>query len=251
MDTHQLIDLAKQFVDYFLHLDVHLDAAVKQYGTLIYAILTGIIFCETGLVVTPILPGDSLLFAAGAIGARGGGLNPIYLTGMLMVAAVLGDTVNYGVGKFFSPWIVKTLGDKIIKKEHLDRTHAFFEKYGGKTIILARFVPIIRTFAPFVAGAGAMTYTRFFFYNIIGGVAWVFIGIYSGYFFGNIAWVKAHFSIVLLVIVVLSLMPGLYEFLSIRYHSSGPRCLAYGCGYRNSRKSVQCEKCGQPLRRGV
>lgn len=194
-----------QVLDFFLHLDVHLVQITAEYGVWTYAILFLIIFAETGLVITPFLPGDSLLFAAGAIAALGS-LNPILLAGLLLAAAILGDTVNYWIGNWVGP---KAFSGEVrfLKKEYLDRTHAFYERHGGKTIILARFVPIIRTFAPFVAGVGAMTYSRFFLYNVVGAAVWVGLFIPVGYFFGNLPQVKENFSLVILGIIVLSVLP--------------------------------------------
>ena len=205
------MDLLAKFVDLFLHLDRHLTELVSQYGTWTYGILFAIVFAETGLVVTPFLPGDSLLFAAGAIAALGP-LDPWLLTGLLIGAAVLGDTVNYAVGKWVGP---KAFSGhyRWLRKDYLDRTHAFFERHGGKTIILARFVPIIRTFAPFVAGIGTMTYRRFLAYNVIGAVVWVGLFVGAGYFFGNLPRVKQNFSLVILGIIVLSVAPIAIELL--------------------------------------
>jgi len=198
-----------QVLDFFLHLDVHLVQITAEYGVWTYAILFLIIFAETGLVITPFLPGDSLLFAAGAIAALGS-LNPILLAGLLLAAAILGDTVNYWIGKWVGP---KAFSGEVrfLKKEYLDRTHAFYERHGGKTIILARFVPIVRTFAPFVAGVGAMTYSRFFLYNVVGAAVWVGLFIPVGYFFGNLPQVKENFSLVILGIIVLSVLPIAFE----------------------------------------
>lgn len=200
--------------DVFLHLDKHLDKIVGQYGATTYAILFVIIFCETGLVVTPFLPGDSLLFAAGSIAALGS-LDPVWLFVFLSVAAIAGDTVNYWIGAWVGPKAFS--GEfRFLKKEHLERTHAFFEKYGGKTIIIARFVPIVRTFAPFVAGIGAMNYAKFIIYNIVGGVAWVALFVFGGYWFGNQKFVKDHFSLVVIAIIILSVMPMVVEYLRAR-----------------------------------
>ncbi|MDZ4675803.1 MAG: DedA family protein [Gemmatimonadota bacterium] len=200
-----------QFLDFFLHLDTHLIQITAEYGAWTYAILFLIIFCETGLVVTPFLPGDSLLFAAGAIAALGS-LDPIWLGLLLAVAAILGDTVNYWIGAWIGPRAFS--GEiRFLKKAYLDRTHAFYERHGGKTIILARFVPIVRTFAPFVAGVGAMTYSKFFLYNVVGAVVWVGIFIPVGYFFGNLPQVKENFSLVILGIIVLSVLPIVVEVL--------------------------------------
>lgn len=205
-----MIDLLRQFVDYFIHLDRHLTELVTQYGTWTYGILFAIVFAETGLVVLPLLPGDSLLFAAGALSALGA-LDPWFLSGLLIAAAILGDTVNYHVGKWIGP---RAFSGEIrwLRKDYLDRTHAFFERHGGKTIILARFVPIVRTFAPFVAGVGTMTYRNFIVYNVVGAVAWVGLFVPLGYFFGNIPAVKRNFSLVILGIIFLSVLPIVIEF---------------------------------------
>jgi membrane-associated protein len=204
------MDFLYSIIDVFLHLDKHLDQVMLEYGTWTYLILVLIIFCETGLVVTPFLPGDSLLFAAGAIAGRGT-LDPWLLFGLLTTAAIVGDNVNYWVGRFLGPRVLTNENSRIFKKAYLDKTHAYFEKYGGKTIIIARFVPIIRTFAPFVAGLGCMTYSRFMSYNVIGGVAWVLICVLAGYFFGNLPFVKQNFSLVILAIIVISVMPAVFE----------------------------------------
>lgn len=197
--------MLRQFIDLFLHLDRHLTELVAQYGTWTYAILFLIVFAETGFVLTPFLPGDSLLFAAGAIAALGP-LDPWFLGLLLIAAAIIGDTVNYLVGKWVGPKAFS--GDvKWLRKDYMDRTHAFFERHGGKTIILARFVPIVRTFAPFVAGVGTMTYRRFLAYNVVGAVLWVTLFVGAGYFFGNLPQVKKNFSLVILGIIVLSVLP--------------------------------------------
>lgn len=200
------MELIKHFIDIFLHLDVHLNAVIQEYGILTYLLLYLIVFCETGLVVTPILPGDSLLFAAGTFAASGS-LHLSTLLILLSLAAIAGDTVNYWIGNFLGP---KVFG-RFLNQEYLHRTEQFYEKYGAKTIILARFVPIIRTFAPFVAGIGKMNYVRFISYNVIGGVAWVFICVFSGYFFGNIPIVQKNFTLVILAIIFISILPGLIE----------------------------------------
>lgn len=200
-----------------LHLDVHLDAIIQQCGPWTYALLFGIVFCETGLVVTPFLPGDSLLFAAGTFAARGA-LSAWGLFGLLTAAAVLGDTVNYWVGYAVGPRVFTQRHTRFCKREHLDRAHRFYERHGGKTIVIARFLPILRTFAPFVAGIGRMTYARFIAYNIGGGALWVALFVFGGYAFGNLPVVRDHFSLVILGIVVLSLLPGLLEFLRHRRH---------------------------------
>ncbi len=206
------METIKFLVDLVLHLDVHLNELIIQYGTLVYVFLFVIIFCETGLVFTPFLPGDSLIFAAGTFAAKGA-FNENYLFLILAAAAVLGDTVNYWIGHLIGPKIFHKENVRFLKREYLERTHRFYEKYGGKTIIIARFVPIVRTFAPFVAGIGSMTYTKFIPYNIIGGLAWVSLFVYGGYFFGNIDLVKNNFSIVILVIIFISLIPGLIEYI--------------------------------------
>jgi membrane-associated protein len=211
--TH--VELLKEFIDFFLHLDVHLQSIIQEYGGWTYLLLFLIIFCETGLVVTPILPGDSLLFAAGAL-AAGGGLSVVWLFALLSVAAVLGDAVNYAIGHFMGPKVFSRRDSRFLKKEYLDRTHQFYEKYGGKTIIIARFVPIVRTFAPFVAGIGSMTYWRFASYNIVGGVVWIAVCLFAGYVFGNLPIVKDNFTLVILAIIFISILPGLIEWLRQR-----------------------------------
>ena len=209
------MDFVYWLVDFFLHLDKHLAEVIASYGGYTYALLFVIVFLETGLVVTPILPGDSLLFAAGTFAALGS-LNVWAVVGLLCVAAVLGDTVNYGIGKYLGPKVFHFPKSRFFNPEHLRKTHAFYEKYGGKTIIIARFVPIVRTFAPFVAGIGAMTYPTFIAYNVIGGVAWVFVCVFAGYFFGNLPIVKNNFSLVILAIVVISIMPAVVEYIRHR-----------------------------------
>jgi membrane-associated protein len=201
----------KSFVDIFLHLDAHMREVLVQYGGWTYAILFLIIFCETGLVVTPFLPGDSLLFAAGSFAALGD-FNPWGLGALLIVAAILGDMVNYSCGRYFGSKLFKP-DARILKTSHLDRTYAFYERYGSKTIVLARFVPIVRTFAPFVAGMGGMRYAHFFLYNVLGAFLWVVICMAAGYGFGNIPAVKEHFSLVVLGIIALSILPMGIEML--------------------------------------
>jgi membrane-associated protein len=205
------MEWVKQFVDLFLHLDTHLSQVIAQYGTWTYLILFLIVFCETGLVITPFLPGDSLLFAAGTFAALGD-LDVRLMILLLVVAAIVGDTVNYWVGAAIGPRAFQG-NHRFLKKEHLDRTHAFYEKHGGKTIILARFVPIIRTFAPFVAGVGVMSYGRFLTYNVVGAVLWVGLLVLAGFFFGNIPVVRENFTIVILAIVAVSVMPIAVETL--------------------------------------
>lgn len=196
-------------VDVFLHVDVYLGDIINDYGMWTYAILFLIIFCETGLVVTPFLPGDSLLFAAGALSATTT-MNPVILFMLLLVAAIIGDSLNYAIGNYVGTRIFKD-DAKILKTSHLRRTERFYEKYGGKTIFIARFVPIVRTYAPFVAGAAHMRYPYFFFYNCVGALAWVGGFIFLGYFFGNLPLVRENFSLVVLVIIALSVMPIVYE----------------------------------------
>jgi membrane-associated protein len=206
------METIKFLIDLFLHLDKYMNQVITQYGVWTYGLLFFVIFMETGFVVTPFLPGDSLLFAAGTFAALGS-LNIWLLIGLLIVAAVGGDTVNY--------WIGHKLGDrayntKWIKKEYLDRTHAFFEKHGGKTIVLARFVPIVRTFAPFVAGMGRMSYSYFFSYNVVGGIVWVLLFTLAGFFFGNIPFVQKNFEFVIIAIVLISVLPAVWEALKAR-----------------------------------
>ena len=202
------MEFFRETLDFFLHLDRHLTTLTAQYGTWTYAILAAIVFCETGLVVTPFLPGDSLLFAAGAIAALGS-LDPLVLNLLLFVAVLTGDNVNYWVGRFVGPRAF-TGEVRFFRREHLERTHAFFERHGGRTIVLARFVPIVRTFTPFVAGIGAMSYPRFLAYSIGGGAFWVTAFIWAGYFFGNLPAVRANFSIVILSIIIVSVLPIAY-----------------------------------------
>lgn len=203
------METVRHLIDVILHLNRHLAELVGEYGVWVYAILFLIVFCETGLVVTPFLPGDSLLFAVGALSATGG-LNLGLCIGLLLVAAILGDTVNYAIGKYAGEGLQRRF-PRLVRKDHLDRTHAFFEKYGGKTIIIARFVPIVRTFAPFVAGAGEMSYGRFMQYNVIGAVLWVVLCTMAGYFFGNLPFVQNNFSAVILGIIVVSVLPAVVE----------------------------------------
>ena len=201
--------------DLLVHLDRHLADLLQQYGAWIYLLLFMIIFCETGLVVTPFLPGDSLLFVAGALAAAGG--MDVHLLAMLLTAAaVLGNTVNYSVGHFLGPRVFHWEQSRFFNRKALDRTHAFYEKHGGKTIVITRFVPILRTFAPFVAGIARMTYLHFTAYNVAGALAWVLSLVYSGYWFGNVPWIKQNLSWVILGIIVLSLMPLAIAYLRHR-----------------------------------
>ena len=208
------MEVIKLLIDFILHMDVHLNEIISNYGAWTYGILFFVIFMETGFVVTPFLPGDSLLFAAGTFAALGS-LNPFYLFLLLTVAAILGDTVNYSIGKYIGPRAFS--GDiKFLKQEHLDKTQEFYKKHGGKAIILARFIPIIRTFAPFVAGIGTMKYRKFIAYNVIGGIAWVAIFTFLGYFFGNIEFVKKNFELVIFAIIFISFIPPVLEVLKAR-----------------------------------
>jgi membrane-associated protein len=200
-----------------LHIDEHLEYIVNTYHLWTYAIIFLIIFCETGLVVTPFLPGDSLIFAAGAIAAREGIAIDVHLLALvLFAAAVIGDTCNYEIGRFFGQKLFSNPNSKIFKQEYLEKTHNFYRKYGGKTIIIARFVPIVRTFAPFVAGMGKMHYTYFISYNVIGGAAWVAIFCYVGYFFGNVAFVQQHFGLIAIAIIIISVLPAIIEVIRER-----------------------------------
>jgi membrane-associated protein len=201
-----------QAVDIFLHLDKHLEAVVQQYGMWVYAILFAIIFVETGLVVMPFLPGDSLLFVCGAIAAIGGLSLPVLIV-LLIVAAVLGDAVNYSVGKYFGPRVWSWEQSRFFNRSAFDRTHAFYEKHGAITIIVARFLPFVRTFAPFVAGVAAMTYAKFALYNVVGAVLWICSLTILGYYVGNLPWVKANFSLVALSLIIIPGLPALYELL--------------------------------------
>jgi membrane-associated protein len=206
------MDFIPNVLDFILHLDKHLFDLCTQYGAWVYAILFVIVFCETGLVVTPFLPGDSLLFAVGSLAA----INALDLTTsiiLMIFAAFLGDTVNYWIGNFVGPKVFQRENSRLLNKEYLVRTHRFYEKHGGKTIILARFLPIIRTFAPFVAGIGSMTYRRFLLFNITGGILWVLLFVVGGYFFGSVPIVKNNFSLVILVIIIISVMPAAIEFI--------------------------------------
>jgi len=215
-------------VDFILHVETHLQEIVQAYGVWTYLVLALIIFCETGLVVTPILPGDSLLFAAGAMAAQGA-LNVSWLTLTLSAAAVAGDAVNYWVGYAVGPRVFLEGRRRLFKREHLERTHRFYERHGGKTIVLARFMPIVRTFAPFVAGIGKMTYRRFAAYNVIGGLAWIATFVLGGYAFGNLPMVKRHFTWVIVAIVILSVLPVMVEALRHRRRrAEGPQASPAG-----------------------
>lgn len=209
------MDLLQNFIDMMLHLDKHLFDLCTAYGAWVYAILFVVIFCETGLVVTPFLPGDSLLFAVGSLAA----INALDLTTsiiLLIIAAVLGDTVNYWIGDFVGPKVFHQENSRFLNKEYLIRTHTFYEKHGGKTIIIARFLPIIRTFAPFVAGIGSMTYRRFLLFNVVGGALWVLLFVPAGYFFGSVPFVKNNFSLVILALVLIPGIPALVEVIRMQ-----------------------------------
>lgn len=208
------MELLQSFIDVFLHLDAHLSEIIGQYGLWTYVILFLVVFCETGLVVAPFLPGDSLLFAAGAFAATGA-LDFLPLFILLTIAAIVGDSVNYAIGRSLGPKVFRKDG-RFLHHEHLERTRRFYDVHGAKTIVLARFLPIIRTFAPFVAGVGNMKYETFVFYNIAGGVAWVFLFLAAGYGFGNIPFVRDHFSVVIMGIIVVSLIPMVVEYLRKR-----------------------------------
>ena len=203
-----------QLIEFILHVDQHLLEFVRNYGVWVYAILFLIIFVETGLVVMPLLPGDSLLFAAGAIAATGA-MDPVLLSVLLIIAAVMGDSLNYQIGHYIGPRVFN-MKLRFINRDHLLKTQSFFEKHGGKTIIFARFMPIIRTFAPFIAGVGSMAYSRFLMFNVVGGMAWVLSFIWLGYFFGNLPVIKDNFTYVIFAIIILSLMPAVIEF--VRHH---------------------------------
>lgn len=206
------MEFIQYLIDFVIHINVHLDELMSNYGNWVYAILFLIIFCETGLVVTPFLPGDSLLFSAGALAAASNNQLNIYILALLFVfAAIIGDTVNFEIGKYFGHKLFNNPNSKIFKQSYLQKTHEFYAKHGGKTIILARFVPIVRTFAPFVAGMGRMSYKYFISYNIIGGIVWVFIFLFLGYLVGNNDWVKNHLPILMVIIIVVSILPGIIE----------------------------------------
>ncbi len=215
------METIKTIIDFILHINVHLDELVRDYGVWVYLILFLIVFCETGLVVTPFLPGDSLLFAVGALCGAGQVMDIWISMGLLLAAAILGDTVNYWAGHWCGPKVFRAAGSRWLNPKHLERTHAFMERYGGKAIIIARFVPIVRTFAPFVAGIGRMTYGRFMSYNVVGAILWVGLFVPAGYFFGNMPLVKKNFSLVILAIIVVSMLPGVIEIWRHRRKSVG------------------------------
>lgn len=209
------MELLTQFIDIFLHLDVHLNTWAAWMGVWLYIVIFAVVFCETGLVVTPFLPGDSLLFACGALAAtEGSAINLGILIPVILVAAVLGDFCNYEIGKWLGPKVFTKENSIFLNKNHLNKAHVFYEKYGGKTIILARFIPIIRTFAPFVAGIGKMTYFHFASYNIIGAFLWVCLFTVGGFFFADLPIVKDQFHYVVLAIIIISVLPAVYEFIA-------------------------------------
>lgn len=214
------MELLKLAIDFILHIDNYLDVILKEYGTLAYIILFLIIFAETGLVVTPFLPGDSLLFAIGALSARGD-LDIGIILVSLTIAAILGDTVNYRVGAFFKERILRGEKIRFIRETHIERTKEFYEDYGGKTIIIGRFIPIIRTFAPFVAGIGTMEYKKFLAYNVIGGIIWISIFTIAGYYFGNLPVVRKNFTMVIFAIIILSILPAVVEYIRGRNRFKG------------------------------
>lgn len=208
-----IFQFAAQFIDVLLHLDVHLNEWVVSFGPWIYAALFLVVFCETGLVVTPFLPGDSLLFALGALSAGENAALSLPLLAVLLIAAgILGDAVNYSIGRWVGPKVFQREKSFLLNKTHLEKTQDFYERHGGKTIIIARFVPIVRTFAPFVAGIGQMPYRRFVIFNVVGAVAWVMIFLLAGYFFGNIPVVKRNFTIVIFAIIFISILPPVFEW---------------------------------------
>jgi len=206
------MSIITNFIDLFVHLDKNLILVANSYGILAYPLLFIIIFLETGMVLTPFLPGDSLLFVAGALSSIGI-FNVFILFILLSLASILGDSANYWIGRYLGDSIIKR---KLLRKEYLDRTHHFYEKYGGKTIIFARFVPIIRTFAPFIAGIGKMRYSKFLFYNIIGGLAWVLLFLSLGFFFGNLPFVQENFTLVIFAIIIISILPAIIEYIRHR-----------------------------------
>lgn len=213
------MDIIYTLLDFIINLDKHLTELINNFGGFTYVILFLIIFCETGLFMAPFLPGDSLIFVVGALSASGA-MNIWLITGVLIAAAVIGDTVNYHIGKFLGPRIFKKQNVRFLNRKHLDKAHEFYRKHGGKTVIMARFIPVIRTFAPFVAGMGSMSYGRFILYNITGGIAWVSICVASGYFFGNIPVVSENFTLVILAIIGISLLPVVITWMANRRNKS-------------------------------
>ncbi|EPG73401.1 SNARE-like domain protein [Leptospira fainei serovar Hurstbridge str. BUT 6] len=209
------METIKFILDFFLHLEHHLDTLIQSYGIWVYLILFLIIFCETGLVVTPFLPGDSLLFAIGAFASRGS-LDLITVILLLIIAAILGDTVNYTIGNLAGEKILAREKIPFLNKKHLEKAHRFYEVYGGKTIIIARFIPIVRTFAPFVAGIGKMTYSKFIIYNVVGGIVWILVFSIGGYLFGNLPFIQRNFKLVIIGIIIVSILPAVVEYIKER-----------------------------------
>lgn len=210
------LSLLLALIDFVIHIDHHLSTLIAQYGTATYMILFAIIFCETGFVVTPILPGDSLLFAAGAFAAKGD-FNVVLLWALLWTAAVAGDNVNYWIGRYLGPRVFDFEDSRFFRKAHLEKTHGYFEKYGGKTLVIARFMPFVRTFAPFVAGVGRMTYPKFLAFSVGGGFLWISIFTFAGFYFGNIPEVQKNFKLVIIGVIVVSLLPMVYELARHRF----------------------------------
>ena len=219
-----MIDAIKHLIDFILHIDIHLREIAANYGAWTYGVLALIIFAETGLVVTPFLPGDSLLFAAGALSAPADSQLNIHLMALLLfVCAVLGDSLNYWIGSRVGPAVFRREDSIFLRKKHLERAHAFFQKYGGRAIILARFVPIVRTFVPFVAGIGSMSYRQFMAFNVVGGFVWVYLFSYAGYFFGGLEKVQKNFHYVILAIIFVSVLPIVFEFVRGWLESRKPK----------------------------
>ncbi len=213
------MDIVQNLIEIFLHLDVHLGELTAQYGTFTYAILFFVIFAETGFVFTPFLPGDSLLFAMGTLAALGS-LNVYFCFFLVVIAALTGDNVNYWIGHFLGTKILKRSSGKMIKKEYLEKTNAYFEKYGGKTIIIARFVPIVRTFTPFTAGIGRMNYAKFISYSIAGALLWSGLLVFLGFYFGNLPFIKENFSFAILAVILISILPAIVEIIRAKFRSS-------------------------------
>jgi membrane-associated protein len=216
------MEMILKFFDMLLHLDKYIDLLIRDYGMWTYLIFFIIVFCETGLVVTPFLPGDSLLFVAGTFAALGS-LNLTWLLVILSAAAILGDTINYWIGNYIGPKVFQMQNSRVFRKEYLDRTHQFYEKYGPITIVIGRFIPIIRTFAPFLAGVGSMTYGKFLVYNVVGGILWIASFTLGGYFFGNLPFVKKNFTLVIVAIIVISVMPTVIEYMRQRRQAKAAR----------------------------
>jgi membrane-associated protein len=216
------MEMIVKFFDMLLHLDKYIDLLIRDYGMWTYLIFFVIVFCETGLVVTPFLPGDSLLFVAGTFAALGS-LNLTWLLVLLTIAAILGDTINYWIGNYIGPKVFQMQNSRVFRKEYLDRTHQFYEKYGPITIVIGRFIPIIRTFAPFLAGVGSMTYGKFLVYNVVGGILWIASFTLGGYFFGNLPFVKKNFTAVIIAIIIISVMPTVIEYVRQRRQAKAAR----------------------------